>query len=347
MNNKLKIVFFDSKEIEEKYLRENLNGNFECLFIKDSLNSDLSNILPQDQLATVYEADIVSVFTTSKVSSNVLSKFPNLKLVTTRSTGFNHVDSEYCKEHNIPVVNVPRYGEATIAEFSFGLMLNVMRKIDFAYQELKSGRINIKGILGNDLFEKTIGIVGTGAIGYHAIAIAKGFGMKVIAYDLYPKQELIEKYDVEYMSLDDLCSKADVISVHAPSTKETYHLIGESQFSLMKDGVVIVNTARGEIIDTESLYRSLKSGKVAGAGLDVLECEDILLSEDQFLNKIDCANAACLAKTLLNHKFLELPNVIVTPHIAFDSVEAVYRILKMTIININSFVSGDVLNRTN
>jgi D-lactate dehydrogenase len=337
-----KIVFFDVKDHEKHYLQENMPAECECVFIEDSLQTNFDK-----NIAKVKNFDILSVFTSSRVPAELLEKFENLKLVTTRSTGFSHIDIDYCKTKDIPVVNVPRYGDCTVAEFAFGLLLNVARNINIAYENLQKGVINTQKYIGIDLFGKTIGIIGTGAIGSNAIRIAKGFNMDVLAFDPCPKKELEEKYGVRYVTPDELYAKSDIISIHAPSTKENFHMVNEEAFTKMKKGIIIINTARGEIMDTEALYRAILNGTVSGAGLDVLECEEILANEDQYIAKIDCLRQDCLAKTLINHKLMTLPNIIVTPHVAFDTKEAIQRILETTVCNINGYLSGDIVNRVN
>ncbi|OGI01128.1 MAG: hypothetical protein A2Y25_10040 [Candidatus Melainabacteria bacterium GWF2_37_15] len=329
---KVKTVFFDVKDYEEQYLLENKPEECDFLLIKDTFSD------------VVKDAEIISVFTSSKVPSEMLKNMPNLKLIATRSTGFNNVDLEYCKNAGIQVVNVPRYGEVTVAEFAFALLLNLTRKVSQAYEELKEGKISLQGSIGMDLLGKTIGIIGTGAIGCYVAKIAHGFGMKILSYDPFPREDIKEKYEVQYTTLDELLKNSDIISLHAPSTKENFHMINDDSFSKMKNGVIIINTARGEIMDTGALYKALKSGKVAGAGLDVLECEDIIVREELYLTKIDCVNKECLENTLINHKLLDMPNVIVTPHIAFDSKEAITRILNTTLDNIRGYLKGEIIH---
>ena len=340
---KVKIVFFDTKDFEEKYLVDNKIQDSEYIFI----NETFQDYIESDKYDEIKDADILTVFTSSKVSGDELAKFTNLKLIATRSTGYNNVDLEYCTGRNIAVVNVPKYGDITVAEFAFGLLLNVSRKINQAYERLKSGAIDIKGTIGHDICGKTIGIIGTGAIGQHAAKIAKGFGLNVLAYDLYPKKELESQLDIKYVELDELYRNSDIISVHCPSTKETHHLLNDDAFSKMKKGVILINTARGEIVDTEALYKALKNGTVSGAGLDVLECENILMQGDQYLVKVDCIDKECLVRTLINNKLVDMPNVIVTPHVAFDSYEAIERILHTTIGNINAYIAGNIQNKVN
>lgn len=339
---KTKTVFFDIKDYEEKILLENQSEECDFVLIKDTFKEGFEQNYDQ-----IKDAKILSVFTSSKVPGELLKKLPDLKLITTRSTGYNNIDLGYCDIADIPVVNVPNYGECTVAEYAFALLLNVVRKVSQAYDELKGGRISLQGSIGMDLFGKTIGIIGTGAIGSYTAKIAHGFGMKILSYDPFPREIIKEKYSVKYVELDELLKNSDIISIHAPSTKENFHMINEEAFNKMKDDVVIINTARGEIVDTNALYKALKSGKISGAGLDVLECEEVLAQEELYLSKIDCIQKECLEKTLLNHRLLEMPNVVVTPHIAFDTKEAVQRILDTTLKNIKEYLKGNIINRVN
>ncbi|HSA07586.1 MAG TPA: NAD(P)-dependent oxidoreductase [Candidatus Gastranaerophilales bacterium] len=337
---KIKTVFFDIKDFEEQFLLKHAPENCEFILIKKSFQEGFA-----ENFDKIKDAEILSVFTSSNVSVECLKKLPNLKLITTRSTGYNNIDLEYCKTADIKVTNAPGYGECTVAEFTFALLLNVARKVSEAYEELKEGRINLHGSIGIDLFGKTIGIIGTGSIGCYTAKIAYGFGMKILSYDPFPKENIKEKYSVEYVELEELLKNSDIISVHTPSTKENFHMINEDAFNKMKDKVILINTARGEIVDTKALYAALKSGKVAGAGLDVVECEEILTNEEFYLTKTDCVKRECLEKTLINHKLLDMPNVIITPHIAFDTIEAIQRILITTINNINGYLKKEIINR--
>ncbi len=342
MTTKAKTVFFDIKDYEEQYLNENKPENCEFIMVKNTFSQGFD-----PNYEAIKDVEILSVFTSSKVPGDLLKKLPDLKVVAVRSTGYNNVDLEYCKMAGIKVVNVPRYGEVTVAEFAFAMLLNVVRKVSHAYIELQEGRINLQGSIGMDLSGKTIGIIGTGSIGCYVAKIAHGFDMKIISYDPFPKEEIKEKYGVQYSELDELLKNSDIISLHAPSTKENFHMINDEAFHKMKEGVIIINTARGEIMDTNALYRALKSGKVAGAGLDVLECEEIIAQQELFLAKIDCVQKECLEKTLINHRLLDMPNVIITPHIAFDTKEAITRILNTTLENIEAYLKGDINNNVN
>lgn len=329
------IVFFDVKEVE-KTLLGSLSDKYSIEFVE-------SPVLKKGDLKDEYkDAVIISVFTSSRLTAEVLSEFKNLKLIALRSVGFSHVDTDYCKQNNIKVVNTPHYGDYTVAEFAFSLLLNLVRKVCQANSNLKKGDTSNE-YLGMELFDKTIGIVGLGGIGSKAVKIASGFSMKILAYDIYKNEQLIKDYGVEYVDIDYLCKNSDIISLHAPATKENYHLINEKRIETMKDGVVIVNTARGELIDSQALYAALLNGKIKGAALDVIECEEAIGHYCPYFNNRDCVDINCLKKTLINHKLLQLPNVIITSHVAYDTKEAINRILNITVQNINDFYNGEEL----
>ena len=333
-----KIVFFDVADYEVDYLMRSCDGEFDFVLVEESLSS-ISNILSEWR-----DAEVVSCFTTSRIGKDVLKKFPNLKLLALRSVGFNHVDIDYCKKHKITVVNTPNYGNMTVAEFAFGLMLDVSRKITLAYNDLKNAIVDAKHTIGTELFGKTIGIVGLGAIGAEMARLSYGFGLKVLGFDIKERDILREKYAVSYVPFDELLRRSDFISIHAPLTKDNYHLFNMKSFEKMKPNAIIINTARGEIIDTQALYNAIVDGKIAGAGLDVLESEEILTDPD-YLVDVGRMKVNTLQKTVLNNSLLKLDNVIVTPHIAYDTKEAIDRILSLTMANIYAFENGVVQNK--
>lgn len=333
-----KIVFFDVADYEVDYLMRSCDGEFDFVLVEESLSS-ISNILSEWR-----DAEVVSCFTTSRIGKDVLKKFPNLKLLALRSVGFNHVDIDYCKKHKITVVNTPNYGNMTVAEFAFGLMLDVSRKITLAYNDLKNAIVDAKHTIGTELFGKTIGIVGLGAIGAEMARLSYGFGLKVLGFDIKERDILREKYAVSYVPFDELLRRSDFISIHAPLTKDNYHLFNMKSFEKMKPNAIIINTARGEIVDTQALYNAIVDGKIAGAGLDVLESEEILTDPD-YLVDVGRMKVNALQKTVLNNSLLKLDNVIVTPHIAYDTKEAIDRILSLTMANIYAFENGVVQNK--
>ncbi len=329
-----RIIFFDIKDNEENFFEKYKIHDWEQVYNEDSLTK-FSKLTPEDK-----QAEVISVFTTSRIDAEVLAHFSHLRLIAARSVGFSHIDLDYCKKHNIEVLNAPHYGDNTVAEFTFGLMLDVARHITRAYYDVRSDNINLDHYRGTELYNKTLGIIGLGAIGGEVARIARGFHMNVLAYDIYENDEFKAKYSVKYTTLDEIAEKSDVITIHAPSTKDNYHLIGKEFFSKMKSSAYLVNTARGEIVDTEALYNALVNKKILGAGLDVLEYEEILHEQDEYISKINNIDAETLRKNFINNNLLKLKNVVVTPHIAFNTKEAVNRTLEITHANISKFIGS-------
>ncbi len=332
------ILFFDTDALLRAYAAAHPLPDVNPIFFDESINAvSASDIEPY------LNTEIISVFTHSEtIPTTTLDKFPNLKLITTRTTGFNHIDLAYCKSRGIAVTNVPRYGEATVAEFAFGLLLALSRHIIQGRNGMAHAHVELEKYMGFDLMGKTVGVIGTGSIGRHFIKIAQGFGMNVLAYDLYPNPTLNDLY---VDSLDTIYEKADIISLHVPSTPENYHLINETAFDKMKEGVMLINTARGDLIDTQALYAALRDGKVGGAGLDVLENEDFVISDEAMTAAGARAKGTeFLLDSAMNLKLLQFKNVIATPHIAFNSIDAINRINATTFETIVAFQNGTLLN---
>ena len=331
----MKIVYFDVEDYEKEFLIK-ANANYDFSLVHSPLN-EMNNINPE-----YYNADIISVFTTSRVSAKVLEKFKNLKLIALRSVGFNHIDLEYCKKNNISVVNSPNYGNITVAEFALGLLLDVSRKITDSYNEYKNGKVTPNNLIGTELSGKTIGIVGLGAIGSAFAKIANALDIKILGYDKYEKEELKTKY--EYVDFERLLKESDFISIHAPLTKDNYHMFNEEAFKKMKNTAIIINTGRGELIDSQALYNALISKEIAGAGLDVLEKEETITDFDYIvgINRLD---KLTLEQTIINSRLFQLDNVIITPHTAYNSKEAIQRILNTTMNNISEFLLGNIQNK--
>ena len=231
----------------------------------------------------------------------------------------------------------------TVAEFALGLLLDVARKITYSANNLKNSIVDAKCTIGTEIFGKTIGIIGLGAIGSEMARLAHGIGLKILGYDLREKEDLKEKYNVQYTDFETLIKNSDFISLHSPLTKENYHLFNKETFKLMKPTAFIINTARGELIDTQALYNALSENRIAGAGLDVLESEDTL-TDVEYLVDIGRMSPQALQKTVLNNRLMKSDNVIITPHIAYDTREAINRILNTAISNINAFVEGKIQN---
>jgi D-lactate dehydrogenase len=329
----MKIAFFEVQDWEEEYLKKKLGGHI----LKFS-NGKLSLETAQQ----IKDSDAISVFIYSKIDEQTIREIPNLKLITTRSTGFDHINLEVCKKQGITVCNVPSYGENTVAEHTFALILSLSRNICKSCIRRFEQDFSIDGLEGFDLKGKTIGVIGTGQIGLHVIRIAKGFGMNVVAYDVRQNKILSEVLGFEYVSLEDLLARSDVITLHVPYIKATHHLMNKDTFKLVKKGAILINTARGSIVDTEALIEALDQKILSGAGLDVFEGEEVIKEEKQLL--YDPKNLEVLSSLVKDHILLSKDNVVFTPHIAFYSKEALEKILETTVENIAAFVSGKPQN---
>ncbi len=333
----MKIAFFKVEDWEKKEIKKRL-GKHKLVFFDEHLNNK--------HLPKLKDVDVLGVFVWSKITKNVLDAMPKLKLIATRSTGFDHIDLEECKKRKITVCNVPTYGENTVAEHTFALILALSRKIFQAIQrthEQESFETDEK-LRGFDLKGKTIGIVGLGNIGKHVARIAAGFEMDIIAFDLNKDMKFAKPIGLKYVDMDQLLAKSDIITLHVPDNRYTHHMINDNAIAKMKKGVHIVNTSRGGVIDTDALVHGLKTGKVAGAGLDVLE-EEVELKEEVSLLHKEFKDKAHLNKILEEHMLMKMDNVVVTPHNAFNSNEALQRIMDTTIENIIKFNAKRVINR--
>ncbi len=331
----MKIAFFEIEGWEEAAIKQAFPSD-DVYLSKDKI----------DEMNMPEKADfeIISVFVGSKLTPKVLDQFPSLKLIATRSTGFDHIDCAECLKRSIPVVYIPSYGVNTVAEFAFGLILNLTRKMYESIDRMKeTNSFSLDGLKGMDVKGKTIGVVGTGHIGAEVIKIANGFSMNVIAYDPYPNDELQKTMGFKYMPFEELLKISDIITIHTPYNKDTHHLINKGNISIIKKGAYLINTARGAIVETDALVEALQSGILAGAGLDVLEEEGETKDELELLGKAR-ENEDTLRTMLENHILMKLPNVLITPHNAFNSQEAVERILNTTLDNIKSFLGGKTTN---
>jgi len=330
-----KAAFFETEEWEKKYLKERLT-QIKLSFFLEPLS--LKNI------SSVADCEIISPFIYSKIDKSILQKLPQLKMIATRSTGFDHIDIEASKGNKIIVCNVPSYGENTVAEHTFALILVLSRKLLDSAERTKSGDFSLDGLRGFDLKGKTLGVVGLGHIGLHVARIAKGFEMNVLAYDIKKDPKLAKKSGFKYAELKDLLSNSDIITLHAPYNKSTHHLINSQNINLIKKGAYLINTARGGLVETTALLKALSEGILAGAGLDVLEEECFIKEEAQLLSK-EFPKTCDLKTVLQNHILLQQKNVIITPHNAFNSKEAIERILDTTILNIQSFLNNKPINK--
>lgn len=324
-----KMLLFDFRDTEKQFFDKNKFDNFDIKFFKESLNEKMLENLTQEDFDNTM---IISVFITSSINQKILEKFKNLRIISTRSTGYDHIDLQACLNKNIALINVEGYGNSSVAQFTFGLILILIRNFFLTIQAVKNGTYTIGKYTGRNLNNLTIGIIGTGAIGAGVCQIASGFGMKILAYDVVPKQELIQKYNIQYLPLNDVLQNSDIITLHIPATKENYQIMSEDKFKLMKDNSYFINVSRGELVKLEDLLKFIKNGKLSGVGLDVLSCNN---SSNETIEEL-----ACLTNSETVKELLACPNVIITPHIAYDTQEAVNTILKVTFEGLSDCICG-------
>lgn len=332
---RLQIAFFEVDPLQAEYLEQGI----EKLGIASQLKADfLTHQLSVEDCERCANYDAIAVFIGTKVNSTALQALPNLKLILTMSTGFDHIDLDACRQRGITVCNVPHYGENTVAEHTFALILSLSRKLHAAYFQGLRGEYVIRTLRGFDLYGKTLGVVGAGSIGLHVIRIARGFGMRVLAFDTRPQHLLAEVLGFNYTDMDTLLAESDIVTLHVPATPATHHLINRDTLSRMKRGALLINTARGAVVDTEALLWALEEGILAGAGLDVIEGEEYITEESALLKKP--LAEPTLRQLVQARLLLRRENVVFTPHIAFNSQEAVERILDTTLENLRAFLNG-------
>lgn len=324
----MKIAFYDSKPHDEQSFRKaNEAYGFEMKFFKGHLNPD--NVMLTKGF------DVACIFVNAVANADVINQLVEngVKIIALRCAGFNNVDLKAAK-NRIKVVRVPAYSPYAVAEHTLALMLTLNRKTHKAYSRTRDGNFTLNGLMGFDMHGKTAGIIGTGKIAKILIKTLSAMGMNILAYDLYPDNEFAANNNMRYCSLDELYAKSDVISLHCPLTKDTEYIINENSIEKMKQGVMIINTGRGKLIDTSALIDGLKLGKIGSAGLDVYEEESEYFFEDYSNIILDDDVLA---------RLLSFNNVVVTSHQAFFTAEAVESIAKTTLENIQEFIDGKKL----
>ena len=323
------IAFFGSKPYDEASFNEkNKDFGFELRFYKGHLNKN-NVILTQG-------VDVVCIFVNDTANAEVIRLMAanSVKLLALRCAGYNNVDLKAAAECGITVVRVPAYSPYAVAEYTVALMLLLNRKIHRAAWRTREGNFSLHGLLGFDMHGKTAGIIGTGKIAKKLISILRGFGMNILAYDLYPDYNFARENQVVYTTLDELYHSSDIISLHCPLTEQTKYLINDYSISKMKDGVMIINTGRGQLIHTNALIEGLKNKKIGSAGLDVYEEESQYFYEDRSDKIIDDDTLA---------RLLSFNNVIVTSHQAYFTQEALSNIATTTLQNVRDFTLGKPL----
>lgn len=325
---KTKVLFYDIKDYDKEFFkRYGKDYNIEMKFLREKLTEETVDLTKG--------FDVVCAFTNDDINKNVIDGMAEngIKLLAMRCAGFNNVDLKAIK-NRFKVVRVPAYSPYAIAEYTIGMILSLNRKIHKAYVRTREGNFSINGLMGFDLYGKTVGIIGAGKIAQILIKILKGFGTKVIAYDPYPNEKVAKELGFEFVDLDALYANSDIISLNCPLTKETKYIINRNSMNKMKDGVMIVNTGRGMLIDTVDLIEALKDKKIGAAALDVYEEEEDYFFEDMS-NKV-------IEDDILG-RLLSFHNVLVTSHQAYFTEEAVEAITNVTLNNIKDFIEGKKL----
>lgn len=322
------IAFLGTKPYDEKsFNTANELYGFDIRYYKGHLN--------KNNLILTQGADVVCIFVNDTADKDIIDAMVEngVKLLALRNAGFNNVDLK-AAEGKLKVVRVPAYSPYAVAEYAVALMLTLNRKIHRAYWRTRDGNFSLHGLMGFDMHGKTVGIIGTGKIAKILIRILKGFGMNILANDLYPDYKFAQEMGITYTSLDELYHNADIISLHCPLTDETKYIINADSISKMKDGVMLINTGRGMLIHTNDLIEGLKNKKIGSAGLDVYEEESEYFYEDKSDKIIDDDALA---------RLLSFNNVVVTSHQAFFTHEAMQNIAETTLQNIQDFINNKEL----
>ncbi len=323
----MKVAFFSTKSYDRSYFEE-ANRKLSITYFEASLDEQTVNLCEG--------FDVVCAFVNDQLDQVVLQKIHayGIKLVALRCAGFNNVDLQVAKELDVSVVRVPSYSPEAVAEHAVALMLTLNRKTNKAYNRVREGNFSLQGLVGFDLYQKSVGVVGTGKIGKAFCQIMKGFGTKVLAYDLYPSDELI-KEGISYVSLEELFRSSDIISLHCPLTPDSRHLINAESIRLMKPGVMLINTSRGGLINTKEVIAGLKSQHIGYLGIDVYEQEEHLFFKDL---------SSHIIQDDMIMRLISFPNVLITAHQAFLTQEALSEIARTTLANIESFEKGILQN---
>jgi D-lactate dehydrogenase len=322
---KTKVAVFDTKPYIQEVFAAQEGERFSFTYLSTRLTPTTARLCEGFPVINVFVNDVVNAETLQ------ILKECGVELITLRCAGFNNVDIATCAQLGISVTRVPAYSPHAVAEHALALLMTLNRKIHKSYERVRNGDFRLDGLVGMDLFGKTVGVVGTGKIGECFVAIMRGLGCNVLAYDLFPKPEIQKLSDVSYVSLSELLSRSDVVSLHAPLNKESYHMINEQSLATMKPGALLINTSRGALIDARALIEALKNKALGGAGLDVYEEEEGYFFED-------LSNEVITDDVLA--RLFTFNNVIITGHQAFLTTEALHKIAETTVLNIHEFLDG-------
>jgi D-lactate dehydrogenase len=318
-------TFYSTEQFEIPYLRGKNSENFKIKLVRDRLDKETASLSEG--------SEAIVIFINDQVTEEVLKilKENGVKFIATRSMGLDHIDIEKTKEMGFRIAHVPHYSPYAVAEHSVALMLALNRNLIIANQKIHAHDFRLNNLLGFDMNKKVVGIIGAGEIGAVSSKILHGLGCEILIYDIEENEELVEKYKVRYLDLDELCENSDIITIHAPLTDETKHLINLKRIEQMKDGVMLINVARGGICKTEDLIEGLKSGKIGYLGMDVYEHEKGLFSED---------HSSGILQDDIIVRLMGFKNVIITAHQAYLTREALEDYMEITFNNLKAWADG-------
>ncbi len=321
----LKVAFFDTKPYTQEAFEKANDGQLKLKFYQPRLSEDTAS------LADGYP--VICAFVNDDLSADVIQRLADagVGMIAMRCAGYNNVDLNACSDNDISVARVPAYSPHAVAEHALALMLTLNRKIHRAHFRVREGNFSLNGLVGFDMHGKTVGVVGTGKIGATLVGILLGLGCNVLGYDKFPDDELAKTEGFQYVEMDDLLGRSDIVSLHVPLMPETHHIIDADDLAQMKRGAMLINTSRGGLLDTQALIDALKTGQVGSAGLDVYEEESEYFFED-FSNEVITDDQLA--------RLLAFNNVIVTSHQGFLTAEALHNIAQTTLNNISEWHSG-------
>ena len=334
-----RMLFFDFRDSEKNFFQQHEFCNYDIKFFSESLNEETISKLSEEDFEKTM---IISVFISSTIDDNIISKFKNLRVITTRSTGYDHIDINACISKNIALINVDSYGKTSVAQFVFALILMLVRNIYSAVTAEVKDLFKSNNFTGRNLNTLTIGVVGTGEIGSSVCKLANCFGMRVLAFDMRPKPELQSEYNVQYMELTGLLKNSDIVTVHLPYTKDNYHIFSDEQFDMMKDGSYFVNVSRGNLVDTNALLKYARENKFKGIALDVVACPDV---NHITADNIENDTLFCVENSKSVKELMEIQNVIITPHMAYNTQDSIDFILESTFESLSDYLKGGRKNR--
>lgn len=329
------VVFNTSKQERPQFESLRASRGWQVFLFEDRLT-------PEFELsAEARDAEAIAVFVNNTVNSETLAKFPNLKVVATRSTGYDHIDLEECRRRGIAVYTVPDYGDITVAEYTIGLILALLRRVRSMVEQSLHALFSRENLRGNDLAGKTVGLIGTGKIGKEVARRLAAFSVKILAFDKYPDLAFAEQTEsMEYVDLDTLYRSSSVLTFHVPLSNETHHLFNRRSLSLVGWNTFLVNTSRGPVVETEAIIEGLREGRLAGVALDTFESEEVMM-EEQF-HVADQLSQAAMRNALATYQLLRSDRVILSPHNAYNTEESLQRIIDTTVANLDAFLVNKI-----